>query len=244
MAPARLSHYLPDFQLYPQLRDSVTEAWRAYVEHPFVARLADGTLPEACFRYYLGQDYLFLIHFARAYALAAYKADSLADIRTAAAGMAAILDTEIELHVNYSAVWGLDEDEMEALPEATATMAYTRYVLEKGLQGDLLDLYVALAPCVIGYGEIGARLAADADTKMEGNPYASWIAMYAGDEYQEVARAHAEALDRLWQDRAGGTRLHSLTATFEQATRLEADFWQMGLDAAAAETDAGETEED
>ncbi len=232
MAAGSLSHYLPDYELYPQLRDVVAETWQAYVAHPFVAQLAAGTLPEACFRHYLGQDYLFLIQFARAYALAAYKADNLAGIHAAAAGMSAIIDTEIRLHVDYCAGWGLDQDGMEALPEASATLAYTRYVLEKGLQGDLLDLYVALAPCVIGYGEIGARLAADGDTKIEGNPYASWIAMYSGDEYQEVARAHAETLDRLWRERAGGGRLHSLTATFAQATRLEADFWQMGLDAA------------
>jgi len=235
MAPGSLSHYLPDYQLYPQLRDAMAETWRSYVAHPFVAQLAAGTLPEACFRHYLGQDYLFLIQFARAYALAAYKADTLAEIRAAAAGMSAIIDTEIRLHVDYCAGWGLDQDDMEALPEASATMAYTRYVLEKGLQGDLLDLYVALAPCVIGYGEIGARLAGDGDTKREGNPYASWIAMYSGDEYQEVARVHAETLDRLWQERAGGGRVHQLATTFEQATQLEVDFWQMGLDAGELE---------
>lgn len=232
MATGILSHYLPEYRLYSQLRDSAAATWQAYVAHPFVAQLAAGTLPEACFRHYLGQDYLFLIQFARAYALAAYKADTLTEIRTAAAGMSAIIDTEIRLHVDYCAGWDLDQDDMEALPEASATMAYTRYVLEKGLQGDLLDLYVALAPCVIGYGEIGARLAADAGTRLEGNPYASWIAMYCGDEYQKVARVHAEALDRLWQERAGGARSQQLAATFAQATRLEVDFWQMGLDAA------------
>jgi thiaminase/transcriptional activator TenA len=236
VAPGTLSHYLPDYQLYPKLRDTMPELWQAYIAHPFVAQLAAGTLPEACFRHYLGQDYLFLIQFARAYALAAYKADSLAGIRTAAAGMSAIIDTEIRLHVDFCAGWGLDEDDMGTLPEASQTMAYTRYVLEKGLQGDLLDLYVALAPCVIGYGETGARLKDDPDTKYEGNPYASWIAMYSSDDYQEVARAHAEALDRLWQERAGGARSHQLAATFAQATQLEVDFWQMGLDAAEAET--------
>ncbi len=224
--------YLDDLDLFPHLRDASGNAWRAYVAHPFVAGLADSSLPKAAFRHYLGQDYLFLIHFARAYAMAAYKADTLAEIRDASAGMRAIVDTEMALHVDYCAEWGLDEAAMEALPEASATMAYTRYVLEKGGQGDLLDLYVALAPCVIGYGEIGARLAADPATKQDGNPYASWIEMYASQEYQAVARTHGMALDRLWVSRAGAARLESLRRTFEQATRLEADFWQMGLDAA------------
>jgi len=222
--------YLDDLALFPRLR-AASPSWDSYVAHPFVDGIGDGSLPEKAFRHYLGQDYLFLIHFARAYALAAYKADTLADIRDAAAGMSAIVDTEMALHVEYCAGWGLGEAEMEALPEASATMAYTRYVLEKGHQGDALDLYVALAPCVIGYGEIGARLASDPGTRRDGNAYIPWIEMYAGEDYQPVARAHGETLDRLWQRRAGQGRLEDLCRTFEQATRLEADFWQMGLDA-------------
>ena len=223
--------YLDALDLFPRLR-AAAPSWQRYVAHPFVAGLQDGSLLEPAFRHYLGQDYLFLIHFARAYALAAYKADTLADIRDAAAGMSAIVDTEMALHVAYCADWGLDEAEMEALPEASATMAYTRYVLETGNRGDLLDLYVALAPCVIGYGEIGARLAADPATRRDGNPYMPWIDMYAGEDYQPAARAHAATLDRLWLRRAGAQRLDDLTRIFEEATRLEADFWQMGLDAA------------
>ena len=52
--------------------------WLAYVDHGFVRGLADGSLPEPSFRHYLVQDYLFLIHFARAYALAAYKGETVA----------------------------------------------------------------------------------------------------------------------------------------------------------------------
>ena len=72
--------------LFHTLRDTCADDWQRYVDHPFVAGMADGTLPEPAFRFYLEQDYLFLIHFARAYGLAAYKAETLEDIRGAAAG--------------------------------------------------------------------------------------------------------------------------------------------------------------
>ena len=55
--------------------------WEAYTRHRFVQELGSGTLPEAAFRHYLQQDYLFLTHFARAYALAIYKCDNFADMR-------------------------------------------------------------------------------------------------------------------------------------------------------------------
>ena len=218
--------------LFRRLRAACAADWQAYVGHPFVRGMADGSLPEPCFRHYLGQDYLFLKHFARAYALAVYKADTLADMRQAAAMVNGLLDTEMRLHVEYCRGWGLDEAGMEALPEATATLAYTRYVLERGLAGDVLDLHVALAPCVVGYGEIGARLAADPATRRDGNRYSAWIDMYAGAEYQELVAAATAQLDRLAAERLTPARFHGLVRCFGEATRLEAAFWQMGLELA------------
>ena len=219
----------PPGSLSERLKGAAAEDWRDYVEHPFVAGLADGSLPEACFRHYLGQDYLFLIHFARAYALAVYKSESLVEMRRAATVVQGLLDVEMKLHVEFCAGWGMSEAEMEALPEARATMAYTRYVLEKGLAGDILDLHTALAPCVVGYGEIGARLSARPAVTRADNPYGAWIEMYAGAEYREVALGAVEQLDRLGASRLTETRFLALARTFAQATRLEAAFWQMGL---------------
>jgi len=215
--------------LFGTLRDACADEWRAYTEHAFVKGMADGTLAEPCFRHYLGQDYLFLIHFARAYGLAAYKADTLDDIRHASAGLSAIIDVEMGLHVAFCRGWGLTETEMAALPEANETMAYTRFVLEKGLQGDLLDLHVALAPCMLGYAVIGKTLAKDPNTKTKTNPYLAWIEMYASEDYQDVAATEMQTLDRLMDTRGGPGRLVSLTETFRQATRLETAFWDMGM---------------
>lgn len=218
--------------LFGQLKEACAWEWNRYIRHEFVRRLGDATLLESAFRHYLQQDYLFLIHFARAYALAAYKAETLADLRAAAATMSALVDTEMRLHVGYCAGWGLSEAEMEALPEQPATIAYTRFVLERGMAGDLLDLHVALAPCVIGYAEIGRWLDDDPATVRQGNPYADWIAMYAGADYQKVATSAAANLDDLMARRGGSGRIASLVQTFRAATELEIAFWQMGLDGA------------
>ena len=216
--------------LFNRLRAGAGAQWDAYVGHEFVRHLGSGSLPEAAFRHYLIQDYLFLIHFSRAWALAAYKAETLADIRSAAAVLAGISDTEMRLHVEFCASWGLTEADMEAAPEAPGCLAYTRYVLETGLRGDLLDLHVALAPCVVGYGEIGRTLGT-LET-VANNPYRAWIEMYSGEDYQAVARGAAAALDDLWARRGGEARLSAVQKIFDEATRLEVGFWQMGLDAA------------
>src|SRR6202035_4207260 len=196
--------------------------------HEFVLRLAQGDLPEAAFRRYLVQDYLFLLHFARAWGLAIYKSENLAEMRRAHSLVAATLETEIGLHVDYCRGWGLSEAAMAREPEALETIAYTRFVLDRGLAGDRLDLEVALAPCMIGYAQIAAERAADPATRQVGNPYREWLEMYAGDEYQQLAREMAAALDEQFARRGGEGRLPALAATFATAARLEADFWQMG----------------
>ena len=120
---------------------------------------------------------------------------------------------------------------MAAVPEDPACVGYTRYVLDRGMTGDILDLLVALAPCTIGYGVIGSALAADPKTKREGNPYDPWISMYSGTEYLDGVRAATAQLERVFEARGGTARIDQLTATFRAATRLESGFWQMGLDA-------------
>ena len=212
--------------LFERLKRDCAPDWSAYVEHEFVRGLGDGTLPAASFRHYLVQDYLFLIEFARAYAIGVYKAPNLAEMRKAAAGVEAIL-AETSLHLRLCAGWGLDAAAIESTPEARATVAYTRFVQEAGLRGDLLDLVVALAPCVIGYAEIGTALAARQSATA--NPYGDWIAEYAGEAYQELAAASRDQIDRLAGDYLTEARYPRLLQTFRHAVRLEADFWQMGL---------------
>jgi thiaminase (transcriptional activator TenA) len=217
--------------LFSRLVRASEENWRAYTRHEFVLRLAAGDLPEVCFRRYLVQDYLFLMHFARAWGLAIYKSDTLAEMRRAQRLVAATLDVEIGLHIDYCRRWGLSEAAMGAEPEAPATIAYTRFVLDRGLAGDRLDLEVALAPCVIGYAVIGAERMTEPGTRLGGNRYREWLDMYAGAEYQNLAREAEGALDSQFSRRGGEGRFASLAANFALAARLEAEFWQMGLDA-------------
>lgn len=216
--------------LFERLKRDAAPAWSAYINHEFVRGLGDGSLPKPAFQHYLVQDYLFLIEFARAYAIGVYKAPDLAEMRKAADGIGAILG-ETSLHLRLCASWGLSPDAVAATRQARATIAYTRFVQEAGLRGDMLDLVVALSPCVVGYAEIGAALAARGQGLADGsNPYAAWIAEYAGEAYQALAFDSLAQIDRLAARSLTEARYPALLALFEEAVRLEADFWQMGLD--------------
>ena len=218
--------------LLERLTTAAAADWSAYVDHAFVRGLGDGSLPEAAFRNYLVQDYLFLIQFARAHALAAYKSRRLDDMQAARAGLGAILD-EMKLHLRVCERWGLSAADVEATEEQQATVAYTRFVLDVGMSGDLLDLQVALIPCTLGYAEIGRRLAPEGlDAIAADHPYRDWIAEYSGEAFQQAGAAAHAWLEDLGTRYASDNRFPELVAIFRQAARLEAAFWQQGLDAA------------
>jgi thiaminase/transcriptional activator TenA len=222
--------------LFRRLRDAAGADWTGYAWHPFVRQLAAGTLPLGAFRHYLIQDYLFLIHFARAKALAVVKGESLAAMRDKAAAVLAILD-ETKLHLRYCAEWGLSESEVVNVPETAETVSYTRWVLDRGLAGDILDLEVALVPCTVGYGEVARRILADPATRLTGNPYRSWIETYADPGYQAMAEAAAARIDALGASHGGEARFARLAADFAEAARLEQRFWEQGLRAGGASAD-------
>lgn len=222
----------PDYgRAFAGWRRGCPAEWSAYTQHAFVEGLRDGTLPRAAFLHYLVQDYVFLVHFSRAWSLGVVKAETLAEMKTCAGTVEALVNHEMALHVATCAAAGIDEATLFAASEAVENLAYTRYVMDAGLQGDFLDLMAALAPCCFGYGEIGHRLntSAVADT-----PYAEWIATYAGKEYQQVMIAVGQMMDgaarhRLGPDFEDTARWPHLQHRFTTATVLEIGFWDMGL---------------
>jgi thiaminase/transcriptional activator TenA len=215
---------------FTQWREAAGEVWRQYTRHAFVEGLRTGTLPRRAFLHYLVQDYVFIIHYGRAWALAAVKADSLDEMKTAAATVNAMVNDEMQLHVSTCAAEGITVEQLLGAREEAENMAYTRYVLEAGYSGDFLDLMAALAPCVLGYGEIGLRLKAEAKSAT----YAAWIDTYAGDDYQGVCRRVGALIDAALERRLGSAyatlpRWSQLSSRFAAATRLEVGFWDMGM---------------
>ncbi|MDX8355513.1 thiaminase II [Cognatiyoonia sp. IB215182] len=216
--------------VFAALRDHAGDAWRDYTRHTFVEGLKDGSLPRDAFLHYLRQDYIFLIHFSRAWALAVVKSETHAEMLIAVGTVNTLVAEEMQLHIRICEAAGISQEDLFATNERSENLAYTRFVLEAGYSGGLLDLLAALAPCVMGYGEIGARLAAERSSDI----YADWIGTYAGDEYQAACRAVGEMLDaaiarRLGANYEASPRWERLCQTFRTATELEVGFWQMGL---------------
>jgi thiaminase/transcriptional activator TenA len=192
------------------LRDAAP-SWEAAVSHPFVRGLGDGSLDEEAFRFYIRQDYLFLIDYGRLLSLGAARAPRLSWMRTFAGLSSSVLETEMSLHREFAARWGVSD--LEAEVAAPATSAYCNFLLRTASLGDFAELAAAVLPCMWSYAEIGAALSSSATS----DRYREWIDMYASAEFAELASWARSVVDEVSGD--------GMEAAFEASCAHEVAFW-------------------
>jgi thiaminase (transcriptional activator TenA) len=210
--------------LSDQLRRAADPVWQAQREHPFLRGIADGTLALERFSFYVRQDYLFLIEYARLLALGAARAPDLATMTRFSELTAQILTTEMDLHRSFAAELGISAADLEAESPAPTTQGYTDFLVRTAAQGDFAELAAVLLPCMWGYAEIGQNLAAEGCSPDD--RYARWVDMYASAQFGELANWCRALVDRLGAALAEDGRAR-LERAFLTSSRYELAFWDM-----------------
>jgi thiaminase/transcriptional activator TenA len=206
-----------------QLRNSAAEQWDREQAHPFVTGLGDGTLPLPTFRYYMQQDYVFLVGYCRAVALVAAKAERLDEMAWFARLLDETLNTEMSLHVSFCADFGISKDELLSTAPSPTTTAYVDHLVTTAYSGTAPEATMALLPCAWGYAEIG-RILSDAGAPESQPLYGRWIEMYADPEFAALAEWLRAYIDRS-ADGTGEAGRRRLVDIFEVSTRYEYMFW-------------------
>ena len=206
-----------------RLRQKADAIWEAQHRHPFVRGIGEGTLDLEAFKFWVRQDYLFLIEYARVLGLAAARAPDLETMTRFAGLLDETLRVEMNLHRSYAAEFGISDQELEREEMAPATRAYTDFLARTATLGDFPELVAALTPCMWGFCEIGQRLAAG--QQPADDRYRRWIEMYSAPQFAELAEWCRQLLDRL----AGGmgpAERRRLEDAFLTSSRHEYLFWE------------------
>lgn len=165
----------------------------AILRHPFLTELTDGRLDPAVFARYIAQDVHYLRDYARALAVVAAKAPTLADTAMFASHTAEVFEIELGLHAELLPGLGLDPDAVDVTP---TTQAYTSYLLATAYRGSFADGLAAILPCYWIYAEVGAELS---DRGSPDHRYQRWIDSYGGDEFAATVAGVLELADRTGQ---------------------------------------------
>jgi thiaminase/transcriptional activator TenA len=204
------------------LRDDADEVWRAIYDHPMVEGIGDGTLDEERFRYWLKQDYVYLVDYCRLFAFGVAQAPTVERMGTFAALLSGTLDSEMAQHREYAADFGLSASDLEETTPSPTTRAYTDFLVRTASTGTFGDLVAALLPCMWGFNDTGRRLREDGLPDEE--RYAEWIRTYSGEEFTELTEWCKGVMDEVAAEStpADHERYRDLFLT---SARYEYEFW-------------------
>ncbi|MBY7141551.1 thiaminase II [Virgibacillus sp. NKC19-3] len=208
-----------------RLWNRVQPIWNAYLEHPFVKGIGDGTLHQEKFKHYLKQDYVYLIEYARLFALGSAKAPDLKTMTTFANLLHETLHVEMDLHRKYASKFNISTKELEETEAASTTTAYTSYMLNMSQRGGVENVIAAILTCAWSYNFIGKHLALIPGA-LDHEFYGEWVKMYSSDDFTTLANDCMDVINELTKDKPE----HELVALEEiviKTSQFEYMFWEM-----------------
>ena len=196
--------------------------WELAATHPFVERLAAGTLSISQIRHYLIQDGLYLQNYVQVCRILAERVSTQADKKLF--NDSALLSEEAELGIQEQLLgelglsWGAD-------PPGTATQAYIHQESNAARHPSVLVALAAATPCTVLYAEVGKRLAMRPETKRSEHPFRLWLDLYADSSVQEMATQWIDCLNRYALGKDFPEQVEALNA-FAASMQCEVDFWE------------------
>lgn len=209
-----------------RLLAATEDIWAEYHTHPFVRGIADGTLDEEKFRYYMVQDYLYLIDYAKVFAIGVAKARDPETMRLFAGYVHQILDGEMDIHKGYMQRLGIPLEEAERAPVALDNLSYTSYMLRVAYDEGPAEIAAAILSCALSYEYIAKEIVAKDPAAADHPFYGEWVRGYADPGYAASNQVLVELTERLTRDYSEA-QLEHLTEIFIACSRYEGAFWDM-----------------
>jgi len=208
------------------LKAKAGKVWEDGYNHPFVQGLGTGKLDKEKFKFYLLQDYLYLLQYAKVFAVATVKSDTEELMTRFSTMQYFILANEMDVHRKYLADFGVTQEEVLSVKPSLYNRTYTANMLSYGQTGGLAEVLAAVFPCAWTYTDYAQRLKKQYADNLEGNFYKTWIENYAGEEFGKSFEWFYDALDGLVANMSDGQR-KKIEGIFVSSVEFEYLFWDM-----------------
>ncbi|MDH3752854.1 MAG: TenA family protein [Acidimicrobiia bacterium] len=185
-------------------------------DRPVVRGIFDGTLDPAVMRYWIEQDHLYLLEYARTFCRVASHAPD-AHLETLVDGAHYTLNDELRLHRGIAETFDADLSVTTMGPACQEYCAYLRAESSRFASGVL-----AVLPCMMGFAALGLQVSMPDEPR-----YRRWVQTYASTEFQGYSTRYAAVVDDIEIGDDDADRI------FNEGMRLELAFWDEAAQAAA-----------
>jgi thiaminase/transcriptional activator TenA len=208
-----------------KLKEENRNLWDKILAHKFIQELGSGTLPIEKFIYYIKQDYLYLIDFARCIGLAASKAKDIESMRGWAQRMDGCLRYETLMLEDVSEKLGISKNELENSEKSPTNTAYLNHLLMVAYTGNIGENIAALLPCMWTYLDVGTTVNKIGGFK--GHPvYEKWCSAYGAPEYRDLVQTYINVIEETSKE-SGKYMKNKIRSHFRQSLKYEYMFWEM-----------------
>lgn len=209
-----------------RLLERVRDIWSGYLEHPFVRGIGDGSLDKEKFRFYLKQDYLYLIEYAKVFAVGIAKSNDAEIIRFLSDIIHQIFTSEMNIHRAYMRRFGITEKEIADTTPSLDNRSYTSYMLRVAYEGGIAEILASVLSCALSYEYIAKAIVSEHPQASLHPFYGEWVSGYASEAYQKNNQRLVECFEAVTGE-LSKKQLLRCEDIFITCSLYEAAFWEM-----------------
>ena len=213
-----------------KLIDKMTAAtagiWAEYNKHPFVKGIEEGTLDKEKFKYYIMQDYLYLIEYAKVFGIGIAKSKSVKTSKLFASYVHLLTDGDMDIHRGYMGKFDVTEEELAQTPRALDNLSYTSYMLRVAYEESEVEILAAILSCAYSYEVIAHTIIKNRPNSVCHDFYGDWIKGYASEAYHAKNVELIETLEMLTEHYTEEQKQHIIDI-YIACSRYELAFWDL-----------------
>jgi len=203
-----------------RLRKDADRIWEKIIQHPFVVELYRGDLPLEKFKFYILQDYHYLVAAIKNFGIIVSKAPSVKEMREVADILQLEAQSEFDGYKDFLNQLGhtvQDASEIEPIP---ISLSYCSFLLSTSSLKSYPEAITAVLPCFWSYAEI-AEAHKDKLSSNKNPLYKDWAKAYLTESYLRLVEKIKDLVNEAGKD----FPCDKLREVFAHASRYEYLFW-------------------
>ena len=208
------------------LFESVKDLWDQAANKLFVTEMAMGVLEEQRYRYYMIQDYLYLLEYIDILG-SIYECSDDPELKEFISFVIEQTKKEImQVHIPNMREMGITDEEISACPESREIADYVNYMRTQVRNEGVLAGLTAQLQCSWVYAYIGMQMMKQYPDDISSSPYRSWFEAYTCDDYISANQKWIDILDEKTKG-VEGEEARKLCRIFRTCAEYENSFWDM-----------------
>ena len=203
-----------------ELRKDAGHIWKKIFEHPFVVELYRGSLPVEKFKFYILQDYNYLVGAIKNFSIIASKVDSVDIMKEIVEVVYLETVSEFRGYEEFLNKLGYKIEDALNVEPIPVNVSYRSFLLATSSLRPYEESIASVLPCFWSYGEI-ATYHKDKVSKNSNKIYVDWISVYFSEAYLDLVNRLRNLVDTVCKDYT----YEKLKGIFITASRYEYMYW-------------------